>query len=177
MGHALRLRLSPLTDPREQLYARLEEKNVARTAATVRRGPVSLVAVCLGVALVVGVVAAVDLRRLQTPEGTALAFTGAAVFGDCTAYRELSRRPGDGGDDDAERCRTLREQTEDARERAGAVEIELVRVSQDGDAADATVQVRRPDEPAREVPLELQRDGGRWRVQLTRETCAVLACP
>jgi len=34
--------------------------------------------------LAVGVVAAVDLRRLQTPHGTALAWTGAAIFGDCT---------------------------------------------------------------------------------------------
>jgi hypothetical protein len=175
VGHPLRLRLSPLTDPREQAYARLEHKNVARTAATVRRGPVSLVAVCLLVALSVGVVAAVDLRRLQTPRGTAMAWTGAAVFGDCTAYRELSRGPRDGDAD--ERCLSLREQTEDARARAGDVEIELVRVEQDGDRADAVVRVRLPERTSREVPLELRRDGDRWRVELTRPACAVLACP
>jgi len=53
----------------------------------VRRGPEVLVGV---LALGVGVVAAVDLRRLMTPTGTALAWTGAAVFGDGTAYERLS---------------------------------------------------------------------------------------
>lgn len=164
-----------MTDGREAAYARLEEKNVVRTAATVRRGPVSLVAVMLLVALAVGVVAAVDLRRLQTPRGTALAFTGAAVFGDCTAYRELSVGR-DEGDEDA-RCLELRRLTEDNRARAGDVEITLVSAAERGDGARAVVRVRRPDEPAREVPLQLRRRGGGYAVELTEPTCAVLPCP
>jgi len=44
----------------------------------------------LALTLAVGTIAAIDLRRLQTPRGTALAWTGAAVFGDCTAYLALS---------------------------------------------------------------------------------------
>ena len=164
-----------MTDGREAAYARLEEKNVGRTAATVRRGPISLVAVMLLVALAVGVVAAVDLRRLQTPRGTALAFTGAAVFGDCTAYRELSVGR-DGGDED-DRCLELRRRTEEARARAGEVEIELVSVTEGDEGAEAVVRVRRPGEPAREVPLELRRRGDGYAVELTAQTCAVLACP
>ena len=141
-----------------------------------RRGPVSLVAVCLGVALVVGVVAAVDLRRLQTPRGTALAWTGAAVFGDCTAYRELSLTPDDAAPDD-ERCLELRRQTEDARSRAGEVSIELLSVQEGSDRAEAVVRVRRPREPEREVTLDLRPRGDGWAVVLSQETCAVLACP
>jgi hypothetical protein len=161
----------------ERLYAQAEEKNVARKAATIRRGPVSLVAVCIGVALVVGVTAAVDLRRLQTPEGTALAWTGAAVFGDCTAYRELSARD-DGDDrDDDERCRELRLATQEARDRPGDVEIEVVSTEEGDEQAGAVVRVRQPGGDSQEVPLSMRRRGGGWAVQLTEATCAVLTCP
>jgi hypothetical protein len=155
----------------ERAYARLEATNEVRKAATVRRGPVSLVAVCLGVALVVGVTAAVDLRRLRTPEGSAVAFAGAAVFGDCTAYRDLAA----GGLDD-DQCRALRDATEDARERPGDVEVRLASVETAGSAATAVVDVVRQDRDRR-VVLALVRRGDRWAVQPDAGACAVLFCP
>jgi hypothetical protein len=115
----------------ERRYAVAEAKGAGRTAATTRRGPVSLIAVLLGVALAVGVVAAVDLRRLQTPTGAALGWTGAAVFGDCTAYRELSvPDPDEAGperDPDAT-CRALREAPREPRRARGEVDIDVVAV-------------------------------------------------
>ena len=156
----------------ERRYARAEEKNEVRKAATVRRGPVGLVAVCLGVALVVGVTAAIDLRRLQTPSGTALAWAGAAVFGDCTAYRELSQPDAEG---DA-RCRALREATEENRESAGEVDLAVEEVERSGDRAEVSVRVQLPDDPPRTVVLDLRRDGDRWRVQRKGEACRVLTC-
>jgi hypothetical protein len=157
----------------ERRYARAEEKNEVRKAATVRRGPVGLVAVCLGVALVVGVTAAVDLRRLQTPQGTALAWAGAAVFGDCTAYRELSE-PKAGGD---ALCRQLREQTEDNREDAGEVALEVGEVRRQGDRAQVDVRLVLPEREEQVVVLDLRRRGGGWAVERSARTCAVLACP
>lgn len=168
-----------MTDPGrqrvERRYARAEEQLVDDRARTVRRGPVSLIAVCLGIALVVGVVAAVDLRRLQSPGGTAEAWTGAALFGNCTAYRQLSLRlevdrPGD------ELCLELRRLTEQNRERAGDVGVELLEVEQRGDTATVLVRVTRPA-GTRDVPLELRmRDDG-WAVVLTEQTCVELPCP
>jgi hypothetical protein len=163
-----------VTDQRlERLYAQAETKNEVRKAATVRRGPVSLIAVCLGVALVVGITAAVDLRRLQTPRGTALAWTGAAVFGDCTAYRELS--VGRDGDDGAE-CRALRAATEEARDRPGDVDLSVVSVQEDGDRATVVLAVRRDDEEQR-VAIGLREEDGDWRVVPEGEVCEAVLCP
>lgn len=148
---------------------------VDEQAKTVRRGPVSLIAVGLGVALVVGVVAAIDLRRLQTPGGTALAWAGAALFGNCTSYRDLSADGEDGRPDD-ERCLELRRLTEENRERAGDVDVELLDVQERGDSATAQVRVTLPA-GTRDVALELRRGDGDWAVVLTDEVCAVLPCP
>jgi hypothetical protein len=162
----------------ERRYGRAEEKNVARKQATVRRGPVSLVAVCLGVALLVGITAAVDLRRLQTPGGTAMAWTAAAVFGDCTAYGQLSVRP-DGDERDAdERCQSLRAASQQARDRPDDVELELLSTAEDGDRASAVVRVRRPGlDGEAEVPLSMRARRGGWQVELTDAACAALPCP
>lgn len=157
----------------EERYARAEDRTQAARAATVRRGPIGLVAVCLGVALVVGVTAAVDLRRLQTPRGTALAWAGAAVFGDCTAYRELSV-PELRGD---EACRQLRVRTEGNRAQAGGVDLVVQRVEQSGDRAEVALRVGLPGAPARTVLLDVRRRGERWAVERTPRACAVLACP
>lgn len=163
-----------MTDQRlERLYAQAETKNEARKAATVRRGPVSLIAVCLGVALVVGITAAVDLRRLQTPRGTALAWTGAAVFGDCTAYRQLSV---DTAADDDAWCRALHAATEEARDRPGDVDLAVVSVREQGDRATVLVTVRRADDE-RQVSLALRRQDGDWAVLPQGEVCELVPCP
>jgi hypothetical protein len=130
--------------------------------------------VCLVVALGVGITAAVDLRRLQTPRGTALAWTGALVFGDCTAFRRLTAGP---PADAAVQCGELRASSETARERRSGVDFSVVQVQQQGAWAQARVHLRLPDRPAVDVPLTLRRDGARWRVELTTATCARLACP
>ncbi|HWG94447.1 MAG TPA: hypothetical protein VNU66_09505 [Mycobacteriales bacterium] len=157
-------------DRLERAYARLEAQHESRRAATARRGPVSLVAVCLGVALVVGVTAAVDLRRLRTPEGTAVAWTGAAVYGDCTGYRELGTIALDDRG-----CRDLRDATEEARERPDVdVAPRSARVT--GDRAEvAVVLVRGDDEQRLAVPL-VRRDG-RWAVDPDDALCAAVYCP
>jgi hypothetical protein len=162
----------------EKRYAQAERKNELRKAATVRRGPTSLIAVCIGVSLLVGITAAIDLRRLHTPEGTALAWTGAAVFGDCTAYRELTWQDGErDGELDDDECRRLRRVTESARDRPADVEIELLEAAEEGERATARMRVRLPEEDPVEVPLSMRRRGGGWAVEPGEQTCEVLACP
>lgn len=170
------VRLRAELDALEGRYAAAEARKGDRTRATARRGPISLIAVCLGVALAVGIVAAVDLRRLQSPTGTALAWTGAAVFGNCTAYRDLSlTTPADARDPD-EQCQALLRLTEPFRERAGDVEIEVVDVEQDGDRAVATVRLARPDRRTTDVPLPLRRVDDGWVVLLTDDVCDAVGC-
>jgi hypothetical protein len=154
---------------RERAYARLEAQHEQRRVRTARRGPVSLIAVCLGVALVVGVTAAIDLRRLRTPEGTAVAWTGAAVFGDCTGYREL------GPELDQQACRDLREATREARERPD-VEISARSARVRGDRAEVALEVVRRGVPQR-LAVPLVRVDGRWRAAPDDALCAVVYCP
>ena len=155
----------------ERLYARAEQKNEVRKAATVRRGPTSLIAVCLGVALVVGITAAVDLRRLQSPRGTSLAWVSAAVFGDCIAYRELASTELDDAD-----CLALRERTEDARDDPDEVVVEVVEVAEEDDRARSVVRVRTGDREER-AEIALRRRGGDWIVQPGDDVCQVVYCP
>ena len=125
--------------------------------------------------LAVGAVAAIDLRRLQTPRGTALAWTGAAVFGDCTAYDRLSIAPAPERRSDAAVCRDLRAATEDARADASTIGIDVLSVEQRGREATVEVQVRRgADEASVELPLRRKGDG--WGVVLTDEVCRVVGC-
>jgi hypothetical protein len=164
----------------DRLYAQAEEKLEGVKAQRVRRGPVSLIAVCLGLSLVVGLVAAVDLRRLQSPQGTALAWTGAAVFGDCTGYLELSVPdpaavvPDRRSDD--ELCRDLRARTEDARGDAPRIDILAAKgVEVDEERATVEVQVLRPAR-TRTVVLDLRRQDDGWVVVRTAPTCLAVGC-
>jgi len=175
---------SPLPEPGsreervEQAYARAERKLDGYYAKRRRRGPEILIGTCVALALAVGTVAAVDLRRLQTPRGAALAWTGAAVFGDCTAYERLSvadpqsrsqRRT------DTALCRDLRAQTEEARANAARTGIDVVRIEQAGRRATVEVEIRRPDDTER-VDLPLVRKGDGWAVVRTPEVCLVVGC-
>lgn len=175
MGHAPGVRLSEL----EAAYARAEGKLDAYYAARRRRGPVVLLATVLVLTLAVGVIAAVDLRRLQTPRGTALAWTGAAVFGDCTAYDRLSVRDPDAlrpeRRTDSEVCRDLRRQTADARENAARIGLDVTSVARRGREATVGVEVRRPDGTDR-VDLPLVRRGDGWAVVRTPEVCLAVGC-
>lgn len=171
-----------MTDPGreriDRLYAQAEGKLVADRARTVNRGPALLIGTCLALALAVGAVAAVDLRRLQTPVGTTLGWTGAAVFGECTAYRERSvAAPGTRPDTRTEeqRCRDLREQTEINREQASLVAIEVLESQNDGERARAVLRVSRPSGTV-QVPVELRRQGGAWVVIRTDALCDSIGC-
>ena len=125
--------------------------------------------------LAVGIVAAIDLRRLQTPRGTALAWTGAAVFGDCTAYDRLSIAPDSETRSEAAVCRDLRAATADARAAAATTGIDVLSVDQSGRDATVEVQVRRGDDET-SVELPLRRKGDGWGVVLTDEVCRVVGC-
>jgi hypothetical protein len=160
----------------ERRYADAEGSRSGRSAATAKRGPISLIAVLLGVALAVGVVAAIDLRRLNTPTGTALAWTSAAVFGECTRYLDLSRPADTAEDNPDEQCRALQQRTEPARESAGEVEIEVTAVEQDGDEAVATLRLARPERRTVTVPLPLRRSGDGWVVLRDEQVCAEIGC-
>ena len=157
-------------------YAELERSLEPQRARSIARGPIGLIGVLVVLSLAVGVVAAVDLRRLQTPRGTALAWTGAAVFGDCVAYERLSIAEQPEERSDEALCRDLRRGTEEARQTAAQIGIDVLSVEQRGRRATVEVQVRRADRE-RTVALSLRRKGDGWGVLLTNEVCRVVGCP
>ncbi|MCW2614622.1 MAG: hypothetical protein JWN08_1616 [Frankiales bacterium] len=173
---------TPVPETREQrverIYAQAEQSLEGVKARRVRRGPEVLIGVTVLLALAVGTVAAVDLRRLMTPSGAALAWTGAAVFGDCTAYERLSvAAPGAPADDrsSAERCQDLQAATARDRDDSSSVGIELLSVRQDRDSAQAQVRVTGPDGVA-DVRLELVEVSDGWAVVRTAPTCRAVGC-
>lgn len=129
--------------------------------------------------LAVAAVAVVDLRRLMTPRGTALAWTGAAVFGNCKAYEELSAAAPSGPTDlrqERARCNDLRRTTAPSRRDASKIGIDLqAAAKQSKRQATAQVQITRP-EGVQVVLLRLQRKGHGWAVLRTEETCAAVGC-
>jgi hypothetical protein len=163
-------------------FAQLETSLEPQRQRSVARGPIGLIAVLAVLCLAVGLVAAVDLRRLQTPEGTALAWTGATVFGDCTAFERRSVPvPGRPDPRSAEqRCADLQEQTQPAREQSASYSIEVLSVQERERAATVRVRVGRPAgtrTETRTVDLLLeQRDEG-WVVLRTAEACRAVRCP
>lgn len=166
-------------DPRlEQAYARAEEKLDGYYATRRRRGPPILLGTLLALTLAVGLVAAVDLRRLQTPSGTALAWTGATVFGDCTAFLDLSTPDAAAPDrrTDDELCAALRQRSSVNRDTAAQIAIDLQEVRQVGAEATAVLSVRRPGR-SDDVTLTMRRRGGGWVVVRTPGACLALGCP
>lgn len=160
-----------MTSPElERRYAELERSLEPQKARSIARGPIGLIGVCVVLSLAVGTVAAIDLRRLQTPRGTALAWTGAAVFGDCTAYERLSF-----GSLDDRACLDLLEATEEARQDSSQYGIDVVSVEQRGREATVEVEVRTPSR-TRRVDLPMRRKGDGWAVELTDEVCDAVGC-
>lgn len=164
----------------ERLYAEAERPLIALNARRTRRGPELLIGVLVGLALAVGVVAAVDLRRLNSPGGTALAWTGAATFGDCTAYEKLSipAAPATGVRDPrspTQQCLDLQRRTAPNRAASSGLGIDLLSVEVTGDAAVAQLRLTRGS-VVFVVPLQLERRGAGWVVRLSPATCLAVGC-
>lgn len=123
--------------------------------------------------LAVAATAVVDLRRLQTPQGTALRWVEAAVFGDCGDYLSFSvvdpSRPELRSRDKL--CQDLRAAT--AASRADPLTVGLRLKSVRGSVVDITLT--RKGVPT-DVVVHLVRAGGHWRVLLDATTCDSVGC-
>jgi len=156
---------------------REEEQLEADRRRKMRRQPLILLGVLNALVLAVGTTAALDLRRLQTPSGTALAWVEAAVFGDCSVYRELSvpdrgtieRRTG------MAVCKDLKAATGTARAQAGQIALLPGAAVERGATATSAVRVRRPGAD-RTVQVPLRKVDGRWRVVRDAATCRAVGC-
>ena len=155
----------------ELAYERYKARSIARQ-------PAVLLAVLLVLLLAVALTAAVDLRRLATPQGTTRAWVEAVVLGDCTAYARLSvpdgpperRSPQDV-------CTALRQQTVTARTELARISVEVgapVLSPRGGELV--PVVVLRP-EGLVIVPVFVVRRDGAWRVLRSAATCRTLNCP
>ena len=159
-------------------YAIAEQSLDRDRAKRARRTPVLLIALTALLIAGVGLVASADLRRLQTPRGTALAWTEAAVFGDCRGYDRLSLRDTAGAGDlrtGDQRCNALRQRSQDARLHSGSIRIDAVSVTRVG--ATATVEVRLTRAGAASTAaLSLVRRGGGWAVVRNAVACSQIGC-
>lgn len=158
----------------EVRYREMEAAEEENRRRKMRRQPWLLLGLVNVLILGTAATAAVDLRRLRTPGGVALAWTQAAVFGDCEDYRQYS--VSDGGVSDRrtpdELCLDLRAATEQAR--AESLSIGLTRgvVSRVGARATVPLTVTRRTVPL-DVTLSLVLSGGRWHVVRDTEACRI----
>jgi len=159
----------------EQRWAVAERRLDDQLARRVRRTPGIVVAIVGLLVLAVALTAAVDLRRLATPRGTALAWTAAATVGDCRAFLRLSRPTGPDPRTDDQVCHDLRAATAPARKEAARIDLRAGAVTTRGSAAYVDVVVRRPG-GTRTLTLRLVRRNGRWRVARDPGACAETPC-
>src|SRR3954462_2820657 len=98
----------------EARYAELEAAGEERRRARMRRQPLFLIGLVGVLVLGIAIVSSIDLRRLRTPQGVALRWTQAGVFGDCDADLPFSTGPHARSRGDL--CRDLRAASRDARQ-------------------------------------------------------------
>jgi hypothetical protein len=161
----------------EQRWATAERSLDVQSARRMRRTPGVVIAILLLLTLAVGITAAVDLQRLHTPRGAALAWTEAATFGNCRAFLELSR-PGDPTAErrtDDEICQALRASTAEARADVTRISITPRSVERRGRTAVVVIDVRGPS-GSREVHLDLVHRGDEWLVVRGAGACGELTC-
>lgn len=168
--------MEPMTT-QEQRWASAERVLDVQAARRIRRTPGVVIGILALLVLAVGLTAAVDLRRLQTPRGTALAWTEAAVFGDCHAFLSLSRADDPATDrrTDDDICRALRKATAAARNDASRISLHATDVTRTGRSATAAVEVRGP-EGTRTATLHLVRSGRGWVVLRSAAACGEVTC-
>lgn len=125
----------------------------------------------------IGVVATVDLRRLQTPGGTALRWVQAAVFGECDDYLTFSVAAGDvpDGRSRAALCDDLRTATARARVEQLQIGLRVGAVEEHGQRAAVAVVLTRHGVPVT-LHLTLVRRDGHWRVLRDAATCQSVGC-
>jgi hypothetical protein len=171
----------PVTPSRagaEDRWREAERAAEAKRRARARRQPLYLIALVNALVIGIGVTATIDLRRLQTPGGTALRWTQAAVFGDCPDYLEFS--VSDLSVPDArstdQLCKDLRAATAEARQEQLKIGLRLESVRRTRDRAVVVVRLTRADVPA-QVSMDLRRTGGHWRVVRDALTCGSVGCP
>ena len=161
----------------EQRWATAERTLDVQAARRMRRTPGLVIGILALLVLAVGVTAAVDLNRLHTPRGAALAWTEAATFGNCHAFLALSR-PSDPIADartDDEICRSLRAATAANRNDVTRISISARSVERHGRTAVVVIEVRGPD-GARTVQLQLVHRGDEWLVVRAAGACGDVAC-
>lgn len=159
----------------EERYRLAELAAEERRRAKARRQPLLLIALLNVLILAVAGTAVVDLRRLATPQGAALAWTQAALFGDCTAYARLSLAPGDRRSQE-QLCGPLRAGTATNRTQVARIGLRPGGAQVSGRTATVRVRLQRAGQDS-VVVLHLLRRGSRWRVVRDAVSCALVACP
>ena len=158
----------------EERWRESERQMYAERAAKAARGRIITLAVLNLLLLAVGVITAIDLRRLNTPEGAALAWTEAALFGECRGYERLSL-PDYPDEGEGARCRTLFVQAAPTRDVASTIAINPRGSQVAGETATVTVEVASPTRTVRPA-LSLRKEGDRWKVVRDPQTCAAVRC-
>jgi hypothetical protein len=125
----------------------------------------------------IAVTAVLDLRRLQTPGGTALVWAQSAVFGECGDYVKYSVPDPSVPDERSttQLCQDLRAATATARGEPLKVGLILGRVQRAGNRARVELVLTRAGVSTR-VAVRLASTGGRWRVVRDALTCGSLGC-
>ncbi len=158
-----------LPDDLEQRYRALEQRREVSMQDRVRRGQVGLLLALITALLLAGTTAAVDLRRLRTPEGTARAWAEATVFGDCDRHLSLSVAAPGAPVQDATLCRRLA-----AVPRVPGTTVRTRLLSRGATRASAEGVLVTPTRTVA-VRLELRRRGAGWVVLRTPQAC-LLGC-
>jgi uncharacterized protein YcfJ len=163
--------------PVEHRYVEAERTAEAKRLARARRQPLILIALVNVLVVAIAATAVVDLRRLQAPEGTALRWAQAAVFGDCGDY--LTYSVADPSATDArsadQLCRDLRAATAMARDESLKIGLAVRRVVIGGSRAEVELVLTRKG-VATDVSLRVARTAGGWRVLRDGLTCGSIGC-
>ena len=156
-------------------YGEPDAVEEARRRAKARRQGVILLVVVNVLVLATAATAAVDLRRLRTPEGTALLWAHAAILGNCDDYLAFSVAGQTRADarTPAELCRDLRASRDPAHSLTTG--IRLAGVLRRGHGAEVQIVLTNGHRPV-QVALRLVERGGRWRVVRDDQACASMGC-
>lgn len=170
----------PLATPEQRLeerYVEAEKAAEVKRRARARRQPLTLIALVNVLIVGIAFTAAVDLRRLDTPGGTALRWAQAAVFGDCSDYLAFSVPDASVQDtrSDSQLCQDLRAATAPARNETLRIGLALGRVLGTNDRAEVELVLTRKG-VVTHVSMRVARSGGHWRVVRDGLTCGSIGC-